>query len=372
MFGTILLIVFTVMQSYVFWRVMGLSLVKKNISRKNIFLFFFLFWMVFFLGRYYAHDRNGFIASQLEIISMGCLGAFFIMTFPLLAIDIITGFGFLFSQSRDKLRSLAVVAGLLLTLFALVQGMRPPVIQNYTVYLPDLPEDLDKTTVVAISDTHIGSILGSEWLNNRITQVLDQQPDLIFILGDFFEGHGTQETNLQQILQRLSAPLGVWAVPGNHDSYGRDHHGMELLEKAGIQVLRNQLVQIKLGFNLIGVDHSRRKDRQSSIDTDFLKKILADLPKGATIFLSHKPKPQAVLEADKAGVGLMLSGHTHGGQIWPFDYLTQRPFPYLEGLYELNNMSLIVSRGTGTWGPRMRLWQPGEILRLTLRSGRKQ
>ncbi|MCI5144290.1 MAG: metallophosphoesterase [Candidatus Electrothrix sp. AR3] len=334
---------------------------------------FFLLWIAFFLGRYFHHDGNGFIASQLEIISMVCLGTVFIMTLPLLAIDIITGFGFLFPQSRDTLRTCALVAGALLTLFALVQGMRPPVIQNYIVYLPDLPEDLDKTTVVAISDTHIGSILGSEWLSNRITQILEQKPDLIFILGDFFEGHGIQETDLPdllQVLQRLSAPLGVWAVPGNHDSYGKDNKSMEILEISGIRVLRNQLIQIKFGFNLIGIDHGRRGERQSEKNSDFIEKTLGNLPKGTTLFLSHKP--QAVPEADRAGVGLMLSGHTHGGQIWPFNYLVQRRFPYLEGLYEFDNMSLLVSRGAGTWGPRMRLWQPGEILHITLRKGIKK
>ena len=226
----------------------------------------------------------------------------------------------------------------------------------------------------------LNMLLQMEWPEARIyeaddgvigiVQAMNCKPDLIFILGDFLEGHGTQETDLLQILQRLSAPFGVWAVPGNHDSYGRDNKSLELLKKSGARVLRNQLIQIKFGFNLIGIDHGRRGNRQSGKNSNFIEKTLGNLPKGTTIFLSHKP--QAVLEVDRAGVGLMLSGHTHGGQIWPFDYLVQRRFPYLEGLYEFENMSLIVSRGAGTWGPRMRLWQPGEILHITLRKGTKK
>jgi len=358
------------MHLYVLWRVVGLSIVKENIPRKIIFLFFLLLWIVFLGGRYYGHDGNDLISVHLEIIGMVCLGAVFIMTVSFLAIDILTGFGFLFTRSLNKLRTLAGVVGVLLILFSLVQGIRAPVIENYIVYLPDLPQNMDKTTVIAISDTHIGSILGSEWLNNVVTQILEQNPDLIFILGDFLEGHGAIQPDLQQILQRLSAPLGVWAVPGNHDSYGRNNNSLQLIKNSGIQVLQNQLIQIKSGFNLVGIDYLRRENRQSGKNSDFIEKSLSNLPGGVTIFLSHRP--QAVLEADSAGVELMLSGHTHGGQIWPFDYLVQSNSPFLEGLYEIENMSLIVSRGAGTWGPRMRLWQPGEILHITLRKGKKK
>ncbi len=88
-------------------------------------------------------------------------------------------------------------------------------------------------------------------------------------------------------------------------------------------------------------------------------------PPGATILLSHTPWQAE--KAAKTGTGLMLSGHTHGGQIWPFDYLVKSRYPLLEGRYEVDGMTVIVCRGTGTWGPRMRLWRPGEILSVTLR-----
>jgi uncharacterized protein len=89
--------------------------------------------------------------------------------------------------------------------------------------------------------------------------------------------------------------------------------------------------------------------------------------KETSLLLSHKP--QRVNEAAIAGIDLMLSGHNHGGQIWPFGYLVQRSFPYLEGLYTIKKMTLIVLRGAKTWGPRMRLWHPDEIVRITLRKG---
>ena len=366
------------MHLYVFWRVIGLSVVNSSRRRNLVLGVFGLLWLTFLVGLFYGHDGSGFLAAPLEMFNLQVFGLLFIVSLPLLLVDLVTGFGFLFREYKSRLRSVALALGLLLTLFALFQGMRAPVMQYHTVYLSNLPQELDKTTLVAISDTHIGSILGADWLDDRVTQVMKQKPDLIFILGDFLEGHGTQYTgDLLPILKRLETPLGIWAVPGNHDSYGSDNQSLKLLEKAGVRVLRYQSVQIQDGFNLIGFDDdgwgdqsdetAESKTAAANRHSDFMAKTFARLPDGVTIVISHEPK--TVLEAEKAGVDLMLSAHTHGGQIWPFDYLVQSRYPYLEGRYEFEKMSLIVTRGAGTWGPLMRLWQPGEILHITLRKG---
>ncbi len=366
MFGTILLTVFTVMQVYVFWRIAHLSVVRKRVPRKVVFGLGLVLWICFLTGRYYGHDGDGFLAVQLEIFGMICLGGVFLTAFTLLVADIFTGFGFLLPRVKNRSRTLAVAVGMILTVVALVQGVRQPVLQDYTVYLEELPLEMDETTVIVLSDMHIGSTLGADWLNDRITQVLVQKPDLIFILGDFFEGHGLPLADLSSTLVRMAAPLGVWAVPGNHEFHGKDNAGLELFEKSGFQVIRNQWFEIKPGFIVAGVDDLTSASRREK-NSDLISKSLQDRPEGATILLSHSPLD--IHKAATAGVDLMLSGHTHGGQIWPFTYLVQRVYPYLAGRYEVETMSIIVSRGTGTWGPRMRLWHPGEILRITLRKG---
>jgi len=109
--------------------------------------------------------------------------------------------------------------------------------------------------------------------------------------------------------------------------------------------------------------------RRSGNGGDAVLQALAGRPASATILLSHTPWQTDA--AASAGVGLMLSAHTHGGQIWPFDYVIQRRYPLLEGQYQVGGMTVIVCRGTGTWGPRMRLWSPGEIMRVTLHAKRK-
>ena len=369
MFGTILLIAFTVMHIYVFWRIISLSVIKTVFPRKIILSLGLILWFCFFLGRFYGHDGDGFLAPQLEFFGMTCFGWVFLTTLALLTADVVTGFGYLIPKAKNTVRTLAVAVGLILTTLALVQGMRPPVIRDYSVYLAELPVEMEKTTLVALSDTHIGSILGSDWLDKRITQVLAQNPDLILILGDFFEGHGHPQTDLIPILSRMTAPLGVWAVPGNHEFHGGDNESLELFKKSGIQVIRNQWIEIQPDFLLVGIDDLTSASRMGNNHDNFIKSF-KDRPKGTTILLSHTPWEVGRFAA--AGVDLMLSGHTHGGQIWPFDYLVQSRYPYLEGMYIYDNMRLIVSRGAGTWGPRMRLWHPGEILRITLMRGKPE
>jgi hypothetical protein len=199
-----------------------------------------------------------------------------------------------------------------------------------------------------------------------VAQVQAQKPDIVVLLGDLFEGHGPPSEELLNKLHGLSAPLGVWAVLGNHESYGHIDKRKSLIEVDGFKLLVDSWVEVSPGFVIAGVDDLTVRKRSGQTD-DFIAKSLQGRPSGTTILLSHSP-----LEIDKAadaGVDLMLSGHTHGGQVWPFGYLIKQRYPFFEGLYQVGKMTLIVSRGTGTWGPRMRLWRPGEILRVTLRKG---
>ncbi len=364
MFGSILISIFTLMHIYVFWRAASVPLVNRHLSLVFLIGTGVLLWAIFFAGRVFGHNSTGALAAVTEFFGMLWMGALFLLFIPLLVADIITLFGFLLPRTAPMIRGWALIAGALLSTIALVQGLRPPVVQSYEVRLPDLPRTMDRTVIVALSDLHLGSLIGKRWLAARIAQVREQRPDLVVFLGDLFEGHGPPAEELLAILRGLSAPLGVWAVPGNHEFHGGRNRSMRLIDETGIHLLRNRWFEVRPGFILAGVDDLTTKYRTGQ-SGDFISQALAGRPPGATILLSHTP-----WEAEKAagtGASLMLSGHTHGGQIWPFGYLTRRIYPLLAGRYEVGGMPVIVSRGTGTWGPRMRLWRPGEILRVTLR-----
>ena len=352
------------MHIYVFWRAASVPFVKSHVHRSTLIGVGLFSWLIFYFGRTFGHGGPGGLAKALELIGMNWMAGLFLIFVCLLAMDLITGFGLLLKRLAPSLRGLAILIGVALSIIALIQGLRSPVVENYDVYLSDLPIEMEDTVLVAMSDLHLGSMLGERWLKARVAQVQEEKPDLVVLLGDIFEGHGDSHGNLLSAMKRLSAPLGVWAVYGNHEFHRRNNTSSSLFEKAGLDVLRNRWTELGSGLVLAGIDDLTTIRRRFGQDQDLMQKALANRPPGATILLSHTPWETE--KAAEAGVGLMLCGHTHGGQIWPFDYLVGCKYPLLEGRYEVNGMTVIVSRGTGTWGPRMRLWSPGEILRVTL------
>jgi hypothetical protein len=232
-------------------------------------------------------------------------------------------------------------------------------------YLAGLPEVLDGSSIVALSDFHLGSLLDGEWLAARVAQVEALRPDVVVLLGDLLEGHGAPPPPLAQGLGGFRAPLGVFAVTGNHEYHGRRDGSVRFLEEAGVRVLRDRWVELRPGLVLAGVDDLTSRRRRPPAE-DPIGAALAGRPPGAAVLLSHSPLE--LERAAAAGADLVLSGHTHGGQIWPFGYLVRRSYPRFVGRYEVGGATVIVGRGTGTWGPRMRLWRRGEVLKVILRS----
>jgi hypothetical protein len=296
------------------------------------------------------------------------MAALFLASVSFLATDLLTGFGFFLPRLTPSLRGWALVASGVFCVIGLIQGLRPPVVEKYEVGIPGLPKEMDGLALAAMSDLHLGSFLDKQWLEGRVAQVQALRPHLVVLLGDVFEGHGLPQAEFLPVLRSLSAPLGVWAVPGNHESHGGRENNMPLFRETNIQVLRNGWAEVRPGLVLVGVEDLTAK-RRTAQGGDDLTRAFAGRPPGATIFLSHTP-----WQAEKAaslGAQLMLSGHTHGGQIWPFGYLARFVYPLLDGKHEVDGLTVIVSRGTGTWGPPMRLWHPGEILLVTLRADKK-
>lgn len=368
MFITILSIIVSLMHGYLFWRIASLPWFSSHPRRKRLWIAALLIWLLFILGSVLGHGNDGWFSSVMERLAMDWLGVLFIATTVMMALDLLTGFGLWMKRYLAWLRGSSLLLACLLIAIAMVQGLRPPVVVHHDVLLPDLLPELDGTTLAALSDLHLGSQLGPEWLADRVAQVQILQPDIIVLLGDNFEGHGEPNPALLPVLSELKAPLGVYAVTGNHEHFSDTSSAISLTERAGIQWLRDRWLQIRPGLILAGVEDLTMHWRNGQSE-DFITPVLAGRPEGITVLFSHSPLQ--VRQAADAGADLMLSGHTHGGQIWPFDYLVEQFYPYLVGRHEINDMSLIISRGAGLWGPRMRLWYPAEIMFITLRAGER-
>lgn len=361
MFGWGLTLLSALILAYVAWRAAAVPWLARRLPRRTLWIVFSGLWGLMAAGRLLGHEASFPGSGILELTGMTLLGILFLCFMPLLLVDFVTGFGFWCRACAPRLRGWALLGGLALAGLASVQGLREPEVVEYEAQLPGLPPERDGLVVVVLSDLHLGATLGPKWLEARIAQVQALRPDLVLLLGDVFEGHGPPEARTLAVLGTLHAPLGVWGVDGNHERHGR---AISPLDASGVQILRNALATPIPGLVLAGRSESGRHDGEQEAAWE----IPAEHPKGALVLLSHIPKQTEA--AAHSGVGLMLSGHTHGGQIWPFGYLVEKAYPTLAGKIQIGAMTLIVSRGTGTWGPRMRLWSRGEISRLSLRCPR--
>ncbi len=367
MFFFIILAIWTALHVYAFWRIASVPFLANHLPTWAFVLAGVFLWGGFLASRIAERAGATLLAQVLEFLGGNWVGVLFLIVVCMLAADLATGFGYLAPRLAPQIRGGALVAAGVLCTIALVQGARSPVVRNYEVEVRGLPAARDGMVLVLASDLHIGGLRGQRWLSARVGEINAQHPDLVVLAGDIVEGHGGSERALLAAMQRLSPPLGVWAVNGNHETYGPGEGDGAVLEHAGFHVLRDQWAEVSPGLVIAGVDDLTTRRRRLGRDAEFIDRALAGRPAGAaTIFVSHSPLlPERVANQ---GVALMLSAHTHGGQIWPFGYVVRLMYPLLGGRYEIAGMPVIVCRGTGTWGPQMRLWSRSELLRIVLRA----
>ena len=365
-FIAVVLGVWAAMHGYVFWRLASVPWVATHVPRRALMWTAIALAASYPLARFLNRWQLGAVGEPLEFVAANWIGVLFMVFALLVAADVATLGGVLLPRLAPAVRGWAAIGALVLAAAGLVQGLRPPVVQEYEVRLAGLPKERDGLVLVAVSDLHLGTLIGQRWMTRLVARVEALRPDAVLVVGDLVDGEVGRLEPLLPVLKSLRAPLGVWAVTGNHEFYAGFDRSVHLLEEAGYTVLRDRCAEIAPGLVVAGVDDLTAR-RQFGRSDRPVEKALAGRPPGAVVLLSHSPLQAGTAAA--AGAGLMISGHTHDGQIWPFRYLVRLSYPLLGGRYEVGGMPVIVCRGTGTWGPRMRLWRPSEIVRITLRAG---
>ena len=271
------------------------------------------------------------------------------------------------SRAAD-LRAAAVLAlALVAAAFALRGGLRAPQLRRVDLALPRWPHSLDGFRIVQISDLHIGSLRGRRFARALVERIAALDPDLVVVTGDLVDGSVARLAEEVSPLAALRARHGVFFVTGNHDHYSGATGWVEQVRGMGIRPLRNERVEIEAGgaiFDLIGVDDPRGSLFHQDGGEDLESALAGRQEARPGILLAHDPATFA--RARGRGIDLQLSGHTHGGQIWPFRYVVRLVTPFVAGCYRAGQAQLYVSRGTGSWGPPMRLFAPAEITQLTL------
>jgi hypothetical protein len=216
---------------------------------------------------------------------------------------------------------------------------------------------------------HLGPERGGDWTRQVVALTNEAQPDLVAITGDLIDGTVEELAADTAPLNDLKAPSGVFFVTGNHEYFNDTAAWLAHLPSLGMRILHNERVPIERGgdaFDLAGVDDQSGRRYAPDHGTDIPKALAGRDPTRALVLLAHQPK--VADEAAAHGVGLVLSGHTHGGQIWPWSYVVRLTQPYLRGLHDHHGTKIYVSDGTGFWGPPMRLGTTAEVTLVTLRS----
>jgi predicted MPP superfamily phosphohydrolase len=368
-FSVVLNLVGTLLHFYVAVSLYRLPALRSRVPGRAWWLGALLVWLVY-LGGVHLGDEALDWRWWPEQFALTWLGITLVMSLCLLVADLATGFGLWWRARAPRLLGIGAVAGVLLSGFAIYQGVRAPVVVEYEVALDKLPAALDGMTLVMVTDLHLGAQRGAAWMAARVAQINALHPAAVLMVGDQVEDNPVGDPRLAAVLRGLQAPRGVWAVTGNHEFYGDVETTVAEFEAGGVRWLRNARVALAPGLMLAGIEDVGRAMHGSGPLTTGLARVLPPSAETATILLSHIPAAPLIDMAASRGVGLMLSGHTHGGQIWPFSYLVRQRFPQLVGQHAIKGTQLLISRGAGSWGPRMRLWQPGEIVRITLRSRR--
>ena len=261
---------------------------------------------------------------------------------------------------RGTVASVAYGAAALVGTFALFSGYWLRV-TRVSVRLPQLPAFWHGRTIALVSDIHLGNFRGTASSRRIVTSILGLRPECILVAGDFFDGVKIDVGRAVGPWSDLSAPSGVYFVGGNHDDYGGRKAYFDALRKVGMTVLDNERVVVH-GLQLVGV-HDRETHDPRAFASVLEKSGLAG--GSASILLAHRPSNLPVPE--EAGISLQLSGHTHGGQFWPWTLLARRvhgKFAY--GLNRHGKMLVYTSSGAGTWGPPFRLGTRSEIVLIRL------
>ncbi len=336
-----------------------------------VLLILFLLLMVFSPLLVHGLERYGFppVARAVAFLGYSWMGFAFLCFCCFIALDLYRSLVFFGGRALHDLHSdllpsphFSFYNSLLLAFCSVVYGyFEASQIRTEKILLksPKIPKEVGRLKIAQISDVHLGIIVREELLGRILQVVKKEAPDILVSTGDLVDGQVNNLAELVESLREINPPYGKFAITGNHEFYAGLSQSLDFIQKAGFSILRGQGLTVAGAVNIAGVDDPAGKAfglYQGVPEQD----LLSRLPRGKfTLLLKHRP------DVDEKALGLFdlqISGHTHQGQIFPFRLLTRLFFTYVGGSFRLSNNSYLhVSRGSGTWGPPIRLLTPPEV-----------
>ena len=320
------------------------------------------------LAPYFKRRRGAEQLAWAGLLAMGLFSSLLVLTFgrDLLLLVLHVGPAPLAAAWPGAVRQSALGVPLVavgVTLVGLVNARRLARVKHVTVPVPHLPAELDGYTIAQISDIHVGPTIKRKYVGAIVDKVNSLGADAIAITGDLVDGSVAQLARHTAPLARLAAPDGTFFVTGNHEYYSGADAWIAELRRLGVTVLMNQHVVRTRGaasLMIAGVADYTAHHFNPEHKSD-PRQAAHGAPRGLAlrILLAHQPRTAAA--AAEAGFDLQLSGHTHGGQFFPWNLFVPLQQPYVSGLNRLGTMWVYTSRGTGYWGPPKRFGAPSEI-----------
>jgi len=363
---SVISVIYLLLNAYVFHRA-NVALPNK-MARNTFAVLFWLCSVSFLVGQFL--ERTAWVNLTTVISGIGSvwLALFFYAFLFVLVIDIFALLHRLtsllpvsFLEIATPFRLFVVVAVSTISLVtAGYINARYPTVNEYEVRINKQVAGKKQLTVALATDIHMGYVIGNNRLSDLVASLNAIEADVIIFGGDLIDHNMVPVTyhNMGEILSQLQAPLGVWAVTGNHEYIGNAESAVDYLSRYGIQFVRDTVVNVQ-GIQLVGREDAQKINftqvNRKSLETIF-EQVDSKLP---IIVIDHQP-----LEQDRVvalGADLMVSGHTHQGQLWPFKILTKLIYKIEDGLVQKDNTHLYVSPGYGTWGPPVRIGNRPEI-----------
>lgn len=371
LFVTIVVTIYTLVNYYIFIRALQ-AIPSGSVFRTWFIIGFWIIAATFVAAKFLERAYPGHITECVTWVGNFWL-AFMLFFFLIAALLDITRLfnhffhflpAFLYSD-YGKTKLIVLLVSVAYTTVMVTAGYinaRNPRVKEMTLKVDKPGRGLRSLTISMASDIHLGTIIRKAKARELVQMLNDPKPDLILLAGDVVDEDLAPviKDNIGEALGELRAGMGVYAITGNHEYIGGAGPAVEYLEKHGIRMLRDTAVLINKQFYLAGRD-DRDKPRFTGKPRKELADVLNDVDRSYPIILMDH-QPFALSKAVEQGVDLQLSGHTHHGQIWPFNYITKAIYELSWGYKKTGSTHFYVSSGFGTWGPPVRLGNRPEVI----------
>ncbi len=372
---TLILSIYSLLNYYIIKN--GLPLTAGHPVWRRILIWGVIFFAAAFLvGRITEHISVNMVSTILIWVGSFWLAIMVYLVLQLAVIDLVKGVNRLFhffpawlTQHPEKVRWLTSMVVIGITFLVVVLGHINtwiPKVKKIQIPIEKQAGNLKSLHIVAFSDVHLGTIIEKRHLRGIVNQVNALDPDIILIPGDIIDEDIAPviHSNVGEVLKQLKAKYGVYAVTGNHEYIGGVDKAKKYLTEHNVQLLNDTVKLIDNSFYLVGREDLTRRQfsgQQRKTLPQIMEQVDNQYP---IILLDHQPL--GLDQAVQAGVDLQLSGHTHHGQLWPFNAITNLVFEVSRGLLKKGDTHILVSSGIGGWGPPVRTNSRPEILDITL------